>query len=103
MQIHRITARQALNHVGGDPYDYDLNIYRGCAHRCRYCFAIYSQEFLKPQAGETNFFEDIFIKDNIVELLERAAGLPALDRGGDQHRRRHRQLPAGGSPGKADA
>lgn len=27
MQIHRITARQALNHVGGDPYDYDLNIY----------------------------------------------------------------------------
>ena len=51
MQIHRITARQALNHVGGDPYDYDLNIYRGCAHRCRYCFAIYSQEFLKPQAG----------------------------------------------------
>ena len=44
MQIHRITARQALNHVGGDPYDYDLNIYRGCAHRCRYCFAIYSQE-----------------------------------------------------------
>ena len=35
MQIHRITARQALNHVGGDPYDYDLNIARGCAHRCR--------------------------------------------------------------------
>ena len=54
MQIHRITARQALNHVGGDPYDYDLNIYRGCAHRCRYCFAIYSQEFLKPQAGEAS-------------------------------------------------
>ena len=85
MQIHRITARQALNHVGGDPYDYDLNIYRGCAHRCRYCFAIYSQDFLKPQAGETNFFEDIFIKENIVEL------------------RRHRQLSAGGGPGKADA
>lgn len=76
MQIHRITARQALNHVGGDPYDYDLNIYRGCAHRCRYCFAIYSQEFLKPQAGETNFFEDIFIKDNIVELLERRLASP---------------------------
>lgn len=31
MQIHRITARQALNHVGGDPYDYGLNIYRGAA------------------------------------------------------------------------
>ena len=76
MQIHRITARQALNHVGGDPYDYDLNIYRGCAHRCRYCFAIYSQEFLKPQAGETNFFEDIFIKENIVELLERRLASP---------------------------
>ena len=76
MQIHRITARQALNHVGGDPYDYDLNIYRGCANRCRYCFAIYSQEFLKPQAGETNFFEDIFIKENIVELLERRPGAP---------------------------
>lgn len=101
MQIHRITARQALNHVGGDPYDYDLNIYRGCAHRCRYCFAIYSQEFLKPQAGETNFFEDIFIKDNIVELLERRLASPhwtgaVINIGGvtDSYQ-------PGGGPGKA--
>lgn len=48
------------------PYSWDLNIYRGCAHGCRYCYAIYSHDYLK----DSNYFENIYVKTNIVELLE---------------------------------
>ena len=47
---------------------YDLNIYRGCEHKCKYCFAQYSHKFLENDS--TNFFNDIFIKTNIVEILD---------------------------------
>ncbi len=28
------------------PYDWDLNIYRGCQHGCKYCYAIYSHKHI---------------------------------------------------------
>lgn len=69
--FHSITCKEALNRVSGKgPYQYDLNAYRGCEHRCVYCFARYSQNYLLPK-GEGSFFEDVFIKENIVERLER--------------------------------
>ena len=40
------------------PYSYDLNIYRGCSHRCQYCYAIYSHQYLESR---NNFFDQIFI------------------------------------------
>jgi DNA repair photolyase len=43
----------------------DLNIYRGCGHRCIYCFAQYSHKYLNTE----NFFDDIFVKTNIAEAL----------------------------------
>ena len=27
------------------PYNYDANIYRGCAHGCIYCYALYSHDY----------------------------------------------------------
>ncbi len=27
------------------PYSWDLNIYRGCSHGCRYCYALYSHRY----------------------------------------------------------
>ncbi len=49
------------------PFDLDLNIYRGCEHGCKYCYAIYSHDYL----GDEKYYEDIYIKINIVEMLER--------------------------------
>ncbi len=49
------------------PYGWDLNIYRGCQHRCKYCFAIYTHKYLDD---ENNYFNTIFVKSNIVEALE---------------------------------
>jgi DNA repair photolyase len=63
-----ITCSAALNKVKGRfPYVWDLNIYRGCEHGCRYCFAMYSHEYL----GSDQYFSDIFIKTNVVEKLEK--------------------------------
>jgi DNA repair photolyase len=64
-----ITCKTALNPLNSSylPYRWDLNIYRGCAHRCRYCYALYSHEYL----GAGDFFGEIFIKENIAEMLEK--------------------------------
>ncbi len=49
------------------PFAWDLNLYRGCEHGCKYCYAMYSHDYL----GEEQFFEDIYVKTNVVEQLER--------------------------------
>lgn len=49
------------------PYGWDLNIYRGCQHGCKYCYAMYSHQYL----DSTSFFNEIHVKTNIVECLEK--------------------------------
>lgn len=48
------------------PYGWDLNIYRGCRHRCQYCYALYSHEYLNNE----DFYNTIYVKTNIVDRLE---------------------------------
>ena len=69
MVIEEIKIKKALNRLHSNflPYKYDLNIYRGCSHRCQYCYALYSHRYLET----TNFFEKIYIKTNVVEALEK--------------------------------
>jgi len=45
--------------------NWDANIYRGCEHNCKYCFAQYSHKYL----GTKDFFNDIYVKSNAPELL----------------------------------
>ena len=56
------------------PFQYDINVYRGCAHRCIYCYAQYSHEYL----GGGDFFGNIYAKTNIAEVLRRE--LPRFSR-----------------------
>lgn len=66
-----IIASSALNRLKRKiPYGWDLNIYRGCSHGCRYCYALYSHGYMQEN-GEDEFFTDIYVKKNIVELLEK--------------------------------
>lgn len=46
---------------------WDLNIYRGCMHGCKYCFALYSHQYL----GKADFYNTIYVKTNIVDALEK--------------------------------
>ncbi|MCI9292839.1 MAG: radical SAM protein [Erysipelotrichaceae bacterium] len=67
--IVTISCKQAfrkLKHRIG-PYEYDMNIYRGCEHGCRYCYAYYSQRYLSHQ----DFTKDIYVKEHIADALAR--------------------------------
>lgn len=68
IKYKEISCETAMNHLKRRmPYSWDLNIYRGCEHGCKYCYAIYSHEYL----GSDNYFGDIYVKTNIVEQLEK--------------------------------
>lgn len=56
--IEKISCSSALNKLKRKiPYGWDLNIYRGCSHGCKYCYALYSYE--------------VFAKTNIAEHLDK--------------------------------
>lgn len=66
--VREITVKSALHyHVNEMPCNWDVNIYRGCGHGCRYCFAQYSHDYL----GAGNFFREIFAKANVAAVLDR--------------------------------
>ncbi|HEX3076021.1 MAG TPA: radical SAM protein [Lachnospiraceae bacterium] len=62
-----ITCETACNKLKRKiPFSWDLNIYRGCEHGCKYCYAMYSHQYMESDL----YFEDIYVKTNIVERLE---------------------------------
>lgn len=69
MKVNEIEAKSALHELKrrGLPYKYDLNIYRGCSHGCKYCYAASSHKYL----GNENFENQIYVKSNIIEVLEK--------------------------------
>ncbi len=54
------------------PYSWDINIYRGCEHGCKYCYAIYSHKY----TGSDSYCKKIYVKTNLVEQLERQLSNP---------------------------
>jgi DNA repair photolyase len=77
MAITEMTCESALNKLKRKvPFGWDLNIYRGCSHACNYCYAIYSHQYLNSDG----FYDDIFVKTNIVEQLEKELSSPAWKR-----------------------
>ncbi len=70
IELHCETALNRLKRRF--PYQWDLNIYRGCHHGCIYCYAIYSHDYL----GSDNYYKDIYVKTNIIEKLEKQLSHP---------------------------
>ncbi len=58
------------------PFAWDLNIYRGCEHGCKYCYAIHSHQYLDSE----QYFNEIYVKTNIVEQLELQLRSPSWKR-----------------------
>lgn len=74
MNYKMITCSSACNHLKRKlPYSWDLNIYRGCEHGCKYCYAMYSHDYL----SSGDYFEEIHVKTNIAEQLERQLSSPS--------------------------
>ena len=68
MKLIPLENKSALNPVKGlFPYRWDLNIYRGCGHGCKYCFALYTHDYLDPDG---KFFDAVYYKKNILACLE---------------------------------
>ena len=67
-KVKEINAKSALHyHENAMPCNWDVNVYRGCGHGCRYCFAQYSHDYL----GSGNFFSEIYAKTNVANILDR--------------------------------
>ncbi len=63
-----INCKSAINKIENKfGFCNDLNIYRGCLHRCKYCYAVYSHKYINSR----DFFGEIFVKKNIAEVLEK--------------------------------
>src|SRR3954447_6749406 len=70
-RFHEIHAKSALNRVPGAaklPFGWTVNPYRGCLHRCAYCFARPTHEYLDLDAGR-DFEREIIVKVNAPEVL----------------------------------
>ena len=70
--FYEVRAKSVLNRVPGDSpiFGWTVNPYRGCGHRCVYCFARQSHTYLDFDAG-LDFDTRIVVKVNAPEVLRR--------------------------------
>ncbi|MFA5676046.1 MAG: radical SAM protein [Christensenellales bacterium] len=68
-RVIETTCKTALHRHNSKwlPYKYDINVYRGCAHGCIYCYAPYSHEYI----GAGSFYDEVYAKTNIADALKR--------------------------------
>jgi DNA repair photolyase len=79
--FYEVRAKSVLNRVGGQSpmFRWTINPYRGCGHRCVYCFARQTHTYLGLDAG-LDFDTKIVVKVNAPELLRRELRRPAWRR-----------------------
>ena len=95
-------CKVALNRVKGMPFDWSLNPYMGCVHRCTFCYVrAFEQRADRP--ADDRYGTSIRVKVNIAEVLRRELAPAVVARRADRDRRRDRSVPAGRGPLPADA
>src|SRR5438552_7723357 len=73
-------CRSALNRVRGMPFDWSLNPYMGCAHRCTFCY-VRAFERRADRPSDERYGRSIRVKVNVVEVLRRELARPSWDGG----------------------
>jgi DNA repair photolyase len=70
--FYEVRAKSVLNRVPGESpfFGWTVNPYRGCGHRCVYCFARKTHTYLDFDAGH-DFDTQIVVKVNAPEVLRR--------------------------------
>jgi DNA repair photolyase len=61
-------CRSALNRVRGMPFDWSLNPYMGCVHRCTFCY-VRGFERRADRPADDRYGTSIRVKVNIAEVL----------------------------------
>jgi DNA repair photolyase len=79
--FYEVQAKSVLNKVpGATPmFGWTINPYRGCGHRCVYCFARKTHTYLDFDAG-LDFDTRIVVKVNAPEVLRRELARPSWRR-----------------------
>lgn len=80
--FHEVLCRSALNRVpaaSSMPFAWTINTTRGCLHRCTYCFARRTHEYLDLDSGQ-DFDTQIVVKTNVVEVLRKELARPSWQR-----------------------
>jgi DNA repair photolyase len=63
-------CKAALNRVKGMPFDWSLNPYMGCVHRCTFCY-VRAFELRADRPYDDRYGRSIRVKTNIVDVLRR--------------------------------
>jgi DNA repair photolyase len=79
--FYEVRAKSVLNRVTADAwmFNWTINPYRGCGHRCVYCFARKTHTYLDFDAG-LDFDTRIVVKVNAPEVLRRELARPSWRR-----------------------
>jgi DNA repair photolyase len=66
-----VVVKSAVNAVKGMPFDWSLNTFSGCAHKCTYCFArAYHARYREKNVG-TDFDSNVEVRVNIADVLRK--------------------------------
>jgi DNA repair photolyase len=63
-------CRTALNRVSGMPFNWSLNPYMGCVHRCTFCY-VRAFELRADRPADSRYGTSIRVKQNVAEVLAR--------------------------------
>jgi DNA repair photolyase len=69
-------CRSALNRVKGMPFDWSLNPYMGCAHRCTFCY-VRAFERRADRPSDDRYGRAIRVKTNVAEVLRAELARPS--------------------------
>jgi DNA repair photolyase len=72
-------CKSALNRVTGMPFQWSLNPYMGCAHRCTFCY-VRAFERRADRPSDDRYGRAIRIKTNVVEVLRAELAHPRWER-----------------------
>jgi len=69
-------CRSALNRVQGMPFNWSLNPYMGCAHRCTFCY-VRAFELRADRPADERYGASIRVKTNVADVLRRELARPS--------------------------
>src|ERR1043166_1269763 len=74
-------CKSALNRVRGMPFNWSLNPYMGCAHRCTFCY-VRAFELRADRPADERYGTSIRVKTNVAAVLRRELARPSWRREG---------------------
>jgi DNA repair photolyase len=76
VEIVEQAAKSVLNAVKGMPFSWSVNPYRGCYHRCVFCYARRSHAYLEED-GIERWGSRLFVKTNAAAVLRQELARPS--------------------------